>query len=87
MDYGVVNVSRDAGDTVEWASAFDSAFSIDFDGSPFQQAHFDVPAGGQCVRFRSAELGSRAPYATYRYKIQNQTHPEYKSDPGVDVRK
>ena len=87
VDYGVVNVSRTAGDTVEWISTCNSTFSIDFDGSPFQQAHFDVPAGGNCVSSGPLNSESRAPYAEYRYKIKNLTHPEYKSDPGVDVRK
>jgi hypothetical protein len=91
VDNGVVNVSRDAGDTVRWISVSKSEFSIDFDSSPFEKKHFDVSVQEEqpqpCADSGPLKDADHAPYATYHYKIQNKTNPEYKSDPGVDVRK
>jgi hypothetical protein len=83
VDYEVVNVRVTAGEEVEWHSD-GPAFAIDFESSPFQQAHFDVPAGG-CIS--SGPVKDGAPYARYHYTIQSKVDLAMSADPDVDVRK
>ena len=82
VDYEVVNIRVSEGEEVEWHST-GSAFSIDFDSSPFEDDHFDVPAGG-CVSSGPVKVGM--PYARYHYTIQSKANLAMSADPDVDVR-
>jgi hypothetical protein len=83
VDYEVVNLRVSAGEEVEWHSD-GAAFTIDFDSSPFQQAHFEVPAGG-CIS--SGQVRSDAAYASYHYTIQSTADLAMSADPDVNIKK
>lgn len=83
VDYEVVNVRVSAGEEVEWHSD-GPAFAIDFESSPFKDAHFDVPAGGS---ISSGPVKDAAPFARYHYTIQSKVNLAMSADPDVDVRK
>jgi len=83
VDYEVVNIRVSEGEQVEWRST-GQAFSIDFESSPFQDDHFDVPAGG-CIGSGPVKTGT--PYACYHYTIQSRTDPSMKADPDVNIKK
>jgi hypothetical protein len=83
VDYEAVNVRVSAGEEVEWHSD-GPAFTIDFDSSPFQQDHFEVPAGG-CVS--SGQVKSGVPYASYHYTIRSKVDLAMSADPDVNIKK
>ena len=83
VDYEVVNVRVSAGEQVEWHSD-GSAFSIDFDSSPFEQNHFEVPAGG-CIS--SGPVRDGTPYACYHYTISSKADLAMTADPDVNIKK
>ena len=83
VDYEVVNIRASEGEQVEWHST-GPAFTIDFDSSPFQADHFDVPAGG-CIG--SGPVKSGVPYASYHYTIRSKSDLAMSADPDVNIKK
>jgi|SRR5215510_3740609 len=68
-----VTVSRDGGDEVTWVSDGTRKALIVFaspDGSPFQETHFHVPAGGS---ISSGPARSDAAYKAYKYTVIGET--------------
>jgi hypothetical protein len=83
VDYEVVNVRVSAGEQVEWHSD-GPAFTIEFDSSPFEQCHYEVPPGG-CVS--SGPVRDGAPYASYHYTIRSKVDLAMSADPDVNIKK
>lgn len=82
VDYEVVNVRVSQGEEVEWHST-GPAFEVDFESSPFNDDHFDVPAGGW---ISSGPVKAGVPYARYHYTIRSKANLAMSADPDVDVR-
>jgi|SRR3954451_4973336 hypothetical protein len=85
VDCEVVNVSKDAGDEVEWHSTGDG-FLVKFEegSSPFELCQYEVPAGG-CVS--SGPVKRDTPYATFHYTIQSRVNLAMSADPDVNVKR
>jgi hypothetical protein len=82
VDCQAVNVSKTAGDQIEWHST-GQAFTVKFENSPFEFDEFEVPAG------RSASSGpvvAGALYATYHYEIRRRDSQAVAADPDVNVK-
>jgi hypothetical protein len=85
VDCEAVNVSKEAGDEVEWHSTGEG-FVVKFEegSSPFEQYHFEVPAGG-CVGSGPVRPGT--PCATFHYTIQSRVNLAMSADPDVNVKR
>ncbi|MGZ4733233.1 MAG: hypothetical protein ACXVZH_13950 [Terriglobales bacterium] len=82
VDCEAVNVSKESGDEIEWHSTGE-AFTVRFESSPFQDAEFEVPAGG-CKS--SGPVVDGALYVTYHYEIQRVDSQQAAADPDVNVK-
>jgi len=82
VDCEAVNVSKESGDEIEWHSTGE-AFTVRFESSPFQDAEFEVPAGG-CKS--SGPVVDGALYVTYHYEIQRIGSQQAAADPDVNVK-
>jgi hypothetical protein len=83
VDNEVVNVSKEAGDEVEWHSTGE-AFTIEFESSPFERDTFDVPAGG-CIS--SGPVAEGTPYARFHYLIRSRANLAMSADPDVNIKR
>ena len=84
VDCEVVNLSKYAGDQVEWHSTGDG-FLVKFEegSSPFTKCEFEVPPEG-CVG--SGPVKADTPYAVYHYTIQSRVNLAMSADPDVNVK-
>jgi hypothetical protein len=83
VDYEVVNLSKEAGDQIEWHSTGE-AFTIEFESSPFERDRFEVPAGG-CIG--SGPVARNAPYASFHYMIRSRANLAMSADPDVNIKR
>jgi len=83
VDNEVVNVSKGAGDQIEWISTGE-AFMIEFESSPFEKDTFDVPAG---AHIKSGPVVENAPYASFHYRIRSRVNLAMSADPDVNVKR
>jgi len=82
VDCQAVNVSKQAGDEIEWHSA-NEAFTVQFESSPFKDDTFPVPAGGS---IGSGPIKDNASEDTYHYAVRS-ANLAMSADPDVNVKK
>jgi hypothetical protein len=82
VDQSTITVSKSVGDAVTWHSHDNKAATIKFDsedGSPFQNATFNVPPGGSVS---SGPALSHVDHKPYKYTVVG---PDGENDPIVIV--